>query len=156
MNVARRLESRGASQLSKVKYARLGLASLFLLALTLGVLGVAVVEYLPNFRDSVNLPACGFQKATGLYCPGCGATRALRRVLRGDLLGALRYNAFIVIFAPILAYLAAVEIYDEFRGTRPYRPSSKVLALIGICFYLAFFVLRNIPLTAFEFLRPPQ
>ena len=137
------------------KYVRLGLASLFLLFALAGVLLVAAVEYVPSVQKSVELPKCAFQQTTGFYCPGCGATRALRRAVRGDFIGALRYNALLTIIAPVLAYFCALEIYDDFRGTRPSRASSKFLALACMILYVAFFVLRNIPLDAFDLLRPP-
>ena len=41
---------------------------------------------------------CLFRLATGLYCPGCGGTRALRLLLKGDLIGSLVYH-------PLVAYM---------------------------------------------------
>ncbi len=44
---------------------------------------------------------CLFQRLTGLYCPGCGATRALRALLKGRLLQSLLYH-------PLVLYLAVM------------------------------------------------
>jgi len=38
------------------------------------------------------LPACPWHALTGWPCPGCGSTRAIVRLLHGNLLGALGVN----------------------------------------------------------------
>ena len=38
----------------------------------------------PNAAGSP-LPGCVFYQFTGLYCPGCGMTRALHALVHGDL-----------------------------------------------------------------------
>lgn len=44
---------------------------------------------------------CLFHLLTGLYCPGCGGTRAFRALLAGNLLLSIRYH-------PLVAYMAVV------------------------------------------------
>ncbi|MBQ8285684.1 MAG: DUF2752 domain-containing protein [Thermoguttaceae bacterium] len=93
-------------------------------------------------------PPCIFRKATGIYCPGCGSTRALRALLEGDFFAALRYNPFSIaaFFAlPVLLVLAR----PKFRAVY-YRLGVVVCAVV-----LVFAVLRNVPSPAFDFLRPP-
>lgn len=52
-------------------------------------------------------PTCPTRALTGLDCPGCGALRGMHRLLSGDVLGALGYNALMVLALPFLvaAYL---------------------------------------------------
>jgi len=38
------------------------------------------------------VPACPFHALTGMPCPGCGSTRALVALVRGDFAGALGWN----------------------------------------------------------------
>ena len=45
-------------------------------------------------------PRCPFFEATGLLCPGCGGTRALAALLRGDFAGAWRLNGLVVALLP--------------------------------------------------------
>ncbi len=47
-------------------------------------------------------PGCTFRRLTGLECPGCGGTRALRALISGEPWAALRYNPFIIAALPIL------------------------------------------------------
>lgn len=64
----------------------------------------------------VGIP-CLFRRLTGIPCPGCGLTRALLCLLRGDIRGALAYNALAIpIFALALTILGWT-IADRLRGT---------------------------------------
>lgn len=47
---------------------------------------------------------CVFYQLTGLYCPGCGAGRALSSLIHGDILAALHYNAFFLLVFPFIVY----------------------------------------------------
>jgi len=40
-----------------------------------------------------------FRRCTGAYCPGCGGTRAVGRLLRGDLAGAWHQHPYVVLLA---------------------------------------------------------
>ena len=50
---------------------------------------------------------CPFRAATGLLCPGCGATRLCLALLRGDFAAAWRANPVLLLLLPVLAALAA-------------------------------------------------
>lgn len=61
---------------------------------------------------------CLFQMITGLYCPGCGGTRAALSLLHGQILRSLLYN-------PIPSYLlfggawcAGAVLLEQKRGGR--------------------------------------
>lgn len=45
---------------------------------------------------------CLFHFLTGFYCPGCGGTRAVRALLRGDVVKSFCYHPF-VLYAVIAA-----------------------------------------------------
>ncbi len=105
--------------------------------------------------SELRLPPCPFRKATGLYCPGCGSTRALWRLLHGDLLGSLRYHPLVAPFLPIIGLLVVRFFRDSFSGSSPYRRSTLVLGFFCLGAFLILFVLRNIPCATFDFLRPP-
>src|SRR5689334_25389377 len=60
-------------------------------------------------------PQCVFKQATGLDCPGCGATRAMHALLHGRVGEAFRYNA--MLFAGFAVFGCSVP--SLVRGERP-------------------------------------
>lgn len=54
-------------------------------------------------KTGFGLP-CVFHSLTGLYCPGCGGTRAVRALLKGDLWMSFQYHPLVLytVFAFLL------------------------------------------------------
>jgi len=101
-----------------------------------------------------HLPTCPFYELTGLWCPGCGLTRATHSVLRGDVAAALGYNLLVPFFlvAIVVGWLAWVRAA---LGRSPIRWVTRIPAWSGfvIAGVLAVFgVLRN--LSPFAALAP--
>ncbi len=71
--------------------------------------GAAVLLLFPPERYGF-YPQCPFFEATGWLCPGCGATRALAALLRGDVAGAWKLNALIVSLLPLAAIFGVLRI----------------------------------------------
>jgi hypothetical protein len=97
---------------------------------------------------------CLIHELAGLYCSGCGASRALRAILHLQFYKALRYNAaFTLLFPFIAAYFLAVGYsFVRFGEDRvSFRVPAKLLWGI-LAAVLAFGILRNLP--AFSFLAP--
>jgi len=61
--------------------------------------GVLLHAYAPA---ALHLPSCVFHELTGLYCPGCGATRALHHLLNLEFATAIRCNLMFVLALPFL------------------------------------------------------
>jgi uncharacterized protein DUF2752 len=59
---------------------------------------------------SLSLPGwvCPFFRLTGIPCPGCGLTRAVILLLKGDFRASLRFHAFAPIF--LLAAVAFILV----------------------------------------------
>lgn len=89
-------------------------------------------------------PKCPFHVLTGLYCPGCGTTRAAHHLLHGDLAGAFAMNPLMVVSAPVLVLL----FFRRSWAGRPWVAWSAFVIL------LLYGVLRNINLWPFIFLAP--
>lgn len=99
------------------------------------------------------LPPCPLHALTGLYCPGCGSTRALHALLHGDLAHALAMNPLLVVSLPVLAAMALNAAGWQPAGTQRLwralgRPRPWLLLLVGYA------VLRNLPWAPFAWLAP--
>jgi hypothetical protein len=105
----------------------------------------------PTWLEGHGVP-CFFHQFTGLYCPGCGGTRAVILLSRGDILGALRMNPFTL---TLIAAVAASLIHCLVRGRGINYTGKNGRGGVAIAsFVLAFFVLRNIPVAPFTYLAP--
>jgi Protein of unknown function (DUF2752) len=91
------------------------------------------------------LPPCPLHRLTGLWCPGCGSTRALYQLVHGNLMAALRFNPLAISLLPLVGYLSI-------RGERVVIKAVWIWALLGIV--ITFGILRNIPAYPFTLLTP--
>lgn len=78
--------------------------------LGLAVLAVALAAALLYICTGINVLyaikfPCIFNVVTGLYCPGCGGTRAMRALLAGHIWQSIKYHP---------AVLYGVVVYSEF------------------------------------------
>lgn len=119
--------------------------------LLLGLAGLWVVD-----PARWGVPLCGLNRLTGLYCPGCGATRATHELLHGRLLAALHANALWVLGLPLVLYAAASEIRRQCWGRPlPGDPARNRWLLFGAgIIVLLFGALRNLPWEPFTWLAP--
>lgn len=100
-------------------------------------------------------PPCIIHSTTGLYCPGCGATRALYHLLHGHPAEALAMNPLFALLTPVLAYVFLSYLLLGWRG----RGLPQVFAnpkFLKLLFWTAilFGILRNLPLYPFNILAP--
>lgn len=122
-------------------------------------LGVAYTAWQDPNRGSSLFPGCPLRELTGLDCPGCGATRAVHALTRGDIGTALDHNAMITIVLPLLLVAWGLWLVHNVRlaGARrrqvapPRWPSVLVFprlshrAWIGVIVAIvAFAVVRNV------------
>jgi hypothetical protein len=115
------------------------------------VAGAAILYFFDPTRHSF-YPVCQFHLLTGLYCPGCGGTRAAYQLLHGNILLALHDNALFVVSLPLLA-ARGIWYLNQKRHGRPVRFFIPPVALwTFLVVALVFLVLRNLP--AFSFLSP--
>lgn len=61
-------------------------------ALLLGAILFGLIEKATGICFADCMPPCIFRKLTGLYCPGCGGTRAVRFLLQGKFLKSFLYH----------------------------------------------------------------
>jgi hypothetical protein len=110
-------------------------------ALVAGAVYVAAVD--PS--EGGFLP-CPFRTVTGLWCPGCGLTRATHHLLGGDLTTALRFNVFVVpvLLGIVIAWLSwTLGAAGRTTGWARRVPTWAYGALATLA--VAFAVVRNLP-----------
>jgi hypothetical protein len=86
---------------------------------------------------------CAFAEVLHLPCPGCGSTRAVHALLRGDLASALRYNALgPVLAALVLAFgvVATVAVARDGSVARLLTRALLVVAVLEIAVWIARFL----------------
>lgn len=68
---------------------------IFWLGLLLAFMCVIGCIVYPHISELAGMGGCRFKEATGLYCPGCGGTRAVRALLSGHIIKAFIYHPFV-------------------------------------------------------------
>jgi len=104
-------------------------------------------------------PQCLLYNTTGIYCAGCGATRAMYALLHGRVLEAMHDNALFIAALPLLFYLAGSYALTAWRANAwpLIFVDGRTLLRRGIAIFLllmAFMLLRNLPGWPFELLKP--
>ncbi|HBV66714.1 MAG TPA: hypothetical protein DEF45_27285 [Rhodopirellula sp.] len=97
-------------------------------------------------------PKCTLYQATGLHCPGCGATRAVGALAAGRLYDAIRYNPLLVLGGPIIAAVIAIKLKREDQGEASWTVFSVCMVVVVISFAIA----RNVPSPTRSILAPPS
>ena len=70
---------------------------LYLLGLVVLIVGgISIFLYLEILLPNVMPIPCIFKKVFGIYCPGCGGTRAVNALLHGHILLSLWYHPLVI------------------------------------------------------------
>lgn len=132
------------------KYKTLGIAAFLI------IVSCAIVYYYTHDPAVSPYPPCPFYYITGLYCPGCGSSRALHQLLHGNFLKALDLNPFMVISIPFVLYLLISTADIRIGGRRIFKriffKKGFYTMLLSIIF--VYWVIRNLPFYPFNILAP--
>lgn len=94
---------------------------------------------------------CMMQKLTGLYCPGCGGTRAVRALLAGHPLQSFLYHPFVLYEAVLMGILIFFRLAEKVSRGKIRRLSCRPVWLwIGVLLIVGNWILRNILLLVFH------
>ena len=97
-------------------------------------------------------PKCTLYQATGLHCPGCGATRAVGALAAGRLSDAIRYNPLLVLGGPVIAAIVIIKLKREDQSEASWTVFSVSMVVVVISFAIA----RNVPSPTRSILAPPS
>ena len=119
-----------------------------LIAFVFIVLG-GILLYVTEARV-IKFPPCVFNTVTGLYCPGCGGTRAVRALLHGHLIKSVWYHPFVAYGVAVYAVFMVSHTIRKFinhnvKGMK-YR---NVYIYIWLAILILNFIIRNILLIKF-------
>lgn len=115
-------------------------------------IGATLLLHLVDPNQPGHFPICPTYAIAGVYCPGCGALRAVHDLTVGNLGAAWSMNPLTVLAVPYLiwAWLAWVRRAATGRPRSFLAPGWLIISLgIGIGLFA---ILRNIP--GLEFLAP--
>ena len=102
--------------------------------------------------QSTFYPKCVLHQWTGLHCPGCGGTRAVASLARGDWFMAMKFNPMLIIGGPLLV---AVLWYKRRKERTQPQAMAKLSTFLAVVFIL-YFVIRNVPTPSTSPLAPPE
>lgn len=118
--------------------------SLLLVVAGLVMLVLGFIYYALDPSTSDAFPRCSFLSLTGYKCPGCGGQRAVHALLNGDVAGAFRFNALLMIAVPWMGLCLFAE-GRRTRNPRLYaRLNPELLMSLFLALTLSWWLLRNI------------
>ena len=132
---------------------RKGLGLHWWLTAGIGAVALAVLYWFDPSRYHF-YPLCLFHSITGLFCPGCGALRALHQLTRGHVAAAFHLNPLLLVWLPFFCWYAAARGLRQVRGQPNAGPLHRAWVWVFIGSTLVFGVLRNLPGEPFAMLRP--
>jgi hypothetical protein len=116
------------------------------IAIGLLLLAALALLLLVDPAESVWMPKCPFKLLTGLQCPGCGGQRAVHALLHGDVVGALRYNWFLIYAAPYLLLLIVERFFlrGDWQQKVQCFAENRHVVMFYVVSYCVWLVARNI------------
>lgn len=118
---------------------KLGLAAIGIVA---AVCVLAVI--LPREWYSWLIGPCVFHTLTGLYCPGCGGTRAVKYLLHGQVFKSVYYHPFVLYGGVLFGWFMISHTLERLTGGKvkgmKYRDA---YTYVGVAILLLNFVLKN-------------
>ncbi len=99
-------------------------------------------------------PPCPTRTLLGITCPGCGSARMLQSLVRGDLEGALHYNAVGLLAVVVLVWSYAVWLASRL-GARPAPrwQDWRWAPAVTLAVVAAWWVVRLVPVEPFRSLQ---
>ena len=129
-----------------------------LLRLIIGIAFPVAIIFILFWGLCVKIPIpCVFNHITGLYCPTCGATRAVIYLMHGDITDALKSNALITLSAiPLLFIFTVMWLGVIFNRKEWFVANTTVIKFfcVFVVIYIIFGIVRNISTIPFIWLNP--
>lgn len=134
--------------------------SIMLIITSVMIFIACIIVYKINPSKTPVTPPCSLRYFTGLYCPGCGITRALHSALNLRFTDAFSYN----LLWPLIILFVSMSFYMWYSflitGKNPFVPFNRFfrkhpsVAYLVVIVLFAFWILRNIPVYPLTILAP--
>lgn len=113
---------------------------------------VGIVEWTsPELLRKIS-PSCFVRKYVGMYCTGCGATRAVLLALRGHFLQSMYFNAVVMYVIIIYGiYVIRGAIYLITKGKYRYMKFRVTYVFAGLGIVVVQAVVKNIALFVYHY-----
>lgn len=93
---------------------------------------------------------CLFHLLTGLYCPGCGGTRAVISLMHGQVRQSLVYHPLVLYMAVMVAVeLLSALVAKKTGKTRYYLGHEHFFICVGVAIVVVNWVVKNVMLVGF-------
>jgi hypothetical protein len=126
-----------------------------LMAAAFGVVALGYVAASNPTRHQTLVPPCPFHAATGLWCPGCGLTRATHALLHGHVMSGLGYNVFTPLLFGLIGWAWLAWVGNALGRSIPEPAMVPKKIWVGVIVAVAVFTLaRNIPVAPLSALAP--
>ena len=77
------------------------------------ILIIIFIYYITNLEFTKKITECYIYKTTGIQCPGCGGTRCIQNLLKGNIISAFKYHAIFTITAIYLFVLNIIYLINR-------------------------------------------
>lgn len=114
-------------------------------ALAAAGLATAVLLHTVDPRVPGHYPTCPFLAITGLYCPGCGAMRAMASLTDGDLSAAVGFNPLSMVALALVVGIFVEWTTRQWRGRQKLTTARPWVIAVFAVLTVVFWVARNLP-----------
>ena len=120
---------------------------LFVCLFTVGI----VERVAPGFLEQA-APTCFIRQHVGIYCTGCGATRAVLAVVHGQFLQSIYFNAvvmYVILFYGV--YVIRGAIYLLSKGKYRYMKFHITYVYVGLVIVIVQAIMKNVALFVWHY-----
>ncbi|MBR6708326.1 MAG: DUF2752 domain-containing protein [Clostridia bacterium] len=138
-------------ELRERRLAGVRLTLILLCVAAVALLGLCCLYFLLVERYPFLSFGCVMSRVLHLYCPGCGGTRAVGALLRGDILTSLRCHP-VVLWICMICVVQFVRMLTALLRRDPDRAAFPNWCWIGmIVLLIGVFVVRNLLMICFGY-----
>ncbi len=96
-----------------------------------------------NFIKEIFSSECFLRTHWGIYCPGCGGTRALVALMQGKIIQSIKYNPITILFLIDFFTMSTLKEIERRNGKYYTAKFRKIINICFLIFIFAFFIFRN-------------